>query len=206
MREKNYNYLRRFGYGLGYMTQAALLLDQMEDAEKFIGKMVQYCYLPRWGKWLSPEGIIVHREGRYYLSVNGYRGQDSHLADSTKALRLMLGVDDNRKDYLRLVPRFPADWTKLSVSDFPVLTGNSRQKLGYQYERQPQKQTFRFQLERPVSHIDIRLGPIPQEAEEIQTVLNGSAVPNESLVSGDSRWVWVRNLSGKSGELILHLY
>ena len=45
------------------MTQAALLLDQMEDAEKFIGKMVQYCYLPRWGKWLSPEGIIVHREG-----------------------------------------------------------------------------------------------------------------------------------------------
>ena len=67
-------------------------------------------------------------KGRYYLSVNGYRGQDSHLADSTKALRLMLGVDDNRKDYLRLVPRFPCRLDKAVGVGYPGVDGQQSPK------------------------------------------------------------------------------
>src|SRR5207244_5046601 len=72
MKDRNYDCLRMFGYGQGMMTQAALLLDEMSDAEQFINMMMTYYYLPRLGGWAAPEGIIVHRTGKYYLPVHGY--------------------------------------------------------------------------------------------------------------------------------------
>ena len=56
MRDKQYNCLRMYGYGQGMMTQAALLLDQMGDAEKFLSMMVRCCYLPRYAGWAEPGG------------------------------------------------------------------------------------------------------------------------------------------------------
>jgi hypothetical protein len=84
MKDKNYTCLRSYGYGQGMMTQAALLLDEMNDAENFINLLVTHCYLPRLEGWTAPEGIILHKSGEYWVPVNGYLGQDSHLADSQK--------------------------------------------------------------------------------------------------------------------------
>lgn len=111
MRAKEYDCLRMYGYGQGMMAQAALLLDEMGDATRFLEEPLRHAYLPHLSGWACPEGIITHRSGEYYLPVNGYMGQDSHVADATKALRLMLGVDDNDPGHLRLVPRFPVAWT-----------------------------------------------------------------------------------------------
>jgi len=55
------------------------------------------------------------------MPMNGYAGQDSHLADSVKALRLMLGVDDNRPGELHLVPRYPETWTRYWYLTFQSL-------------------------------------------------------------------------------------
>lgn len=196
MKDKNYNCLRMYGYGQGMMTQAALLMDQMADTEQFIKMMVDHCYLPRFGRWASPEGIILHRSGKYYLPVNGYMGQDSHIADSTKAVRLMLGVDDNNPAHLRLVPRFPAAWEDVRIKDFPVLIGNQRVKLSYTYQRSDGEQVFDCTLNQPAERLSLRLGPIPTGRKVIAAVVNGRPISFENLHSGDSDWIWIRDLSG----------
>jgi hypothetical protein len=205
MKGKNYNCLRMYGYGQGMMTQAALLLDEMEDARQFLEMLLTHCYLPHLEGWAGPEGIIVHRSGKYYLPVNGYMGQDSHVADSTKALRLMLGVDDNDPDHLRLAPRYPADWKQVSLADYPALTGASRQHIAYTYIRQENNQVFTYRFERPVAHLSLRLGPLPADRQVLSVEHNGAPVLFEPLQSGDSRWVWVHDLNGAEGTLSVNL-
>jgi hypothetical protein len=204
MKDKNYNCLRSYGYGQGMMTQAALLLDEMKDAEQFINLMVSHCYLPRLEGWTAPEGIIMHKSGEYWVPVNGYLGQDSHLADSQKALRLMFGIDDNNAEYLRIIPRYPTSWNKMSVSDLPVLTGKKRQKINYSYSREEKMQVFKFGFENPVKNMSLRLGPIPEGKKILNATLDGKKLAFEDQVSGDSRWVWIKNLSGKAGKVEIH--
>ena len=201
MKEKNYNCLRMYGYGQGMMTQAALLLDEMEDATQFLNMLVNHCYLPHLGGWAAPEGVIVHRSGEYYLAVNGYMGQDIHLAASVKALRLVIGVDDNKPEHLFIVPRFPQKWAHMAIAAFPVLTGTQRQKLDYTYDRFPTGQSFDFNFERRVSDLSVRLGPLPSSKTIVRLSLDGKEVPFEVISSGDSRWVWVRNIAGLSGHV-----
>ena len=204
MRERDYNCLRMYGYGQGMMTQAALLLDRMNDAEHFINAMVRHAWLPRLAGWASAEGVILHRSGAYYLPVNGYEGQDGHVAESTKALRLMLGVDDNSPDHLRLVPRYPATWSRAWVRDIPVLVGKCRSRLAYTYDRQPDHHRFLFSADVPLEHLSVRLGPIPDTRMPAAVRLDGVNTAFETLESGDSRWVWIRDLvPGPAGELVV---
>jgi hypothetical protein len=204
MRDKNYNCLRSYGYGQGMMTQAALLLDEMKDAENFINLLVSHCYLPRLEGWTAPEGIIMHRSGEYWVPVNGYLGQDSHLADSQKALRLMFGLDDNNAENLRIIPRYPTSWNQMSISEVPVLTGSERQKISYTYLREKNRQVFKFGFERPVRKMSLRLGPIPEGRHIAYATLDDKKLSFENLFSGDSRWVWIKNLSGKTGKVIIY--
>lgn len=199
MKERNYNCLRMYGYGQGMMAQSALLLDEMKDAENFASLLLKHCYLPEFGGWISPEGIILHKSGKYYLPVNGYMGQDSHVADSTKAIRLMLGIDDNDPEHLRFVPRYPMGWDKMHLGKYPVTTGHIRQFVSYRYLRENDRHTFSFELDLPVGNISIRLGPLPLDLKAVSARLNNREVPCEVLCSGDSSWVWVGNISGKSG-------
>lgn len=201
LKNKNYNCLRMFGYGQGMMTQAALLMDEMNDAENFINVMVDHCYLPRLEGWTAPEGIILHKSGEYWVPVNGYMGQDSHLADSQKALRLMLGIDDNNSDHVRIIPRYPSSWNQMSIKDFPVLTENKRQKINYSYTRDDNGQVFKFEFESSVKNMSLRLGPIPEGKVVSKAIFNSEKLAFENLVSGDSKWVWIKNLSGKMGEV-----
>ena len=205
MKAKNYNCLRMYGYGQGMMTQSALLLDEMADASQFLDMLLRYSYLPNLDGWATPEGIITHRSGKYYLAVNGYSGQDAHIADSLKAVRLMLGIDDNDPARFRLIPRFPADWTHASIKEFPVLTGEHRQKFAYTYTRTADTHRLSFEFEQPVKVMDVRLGPLPEKANIVSVTANGVAVIFKELRSGDSRWVWVRNLSGKTADVVVSM-
>lgn len=201
MRDRNYNFLRSYGYGQGMMTQAALLLDEMNDAGKFIDMMVDHCYLPRLEGWTAPEGIILHENGEYWVAVNGYLGQDSHLADSQKALRLMLGIDDNNPEQLRIIPRYPSSWNQMSITDFPVLTGYKRQKISYMYAREEKRQIFEYHINSPVKDMSLRLGPLPEGKDISEALSDGKKVQFEKLSSGDSRWIWIRHLYGIKGKI-----
>lgn len=204
MREKNYNCVRMYGYGQGMMTQAALLLDEMADAAQFIDVLLKYAYLPQMEGVNCPEGIIVHRSGDAYVPVNGYMGQDSHVADATKAIRLTLGVDDNDPQHLRLVPRYPPGWATMEIKGFPYLGGNARRAVAYRYERQARHQRFEFELERDAPHMSVRLGPIPAQARRIRASLNGKTIPHRRVRSGDSNWIWSSRQRAHTGTIDLH--
>ena len=205
MKDKNYNCLRMYGYGQGMMTQSALLLDEMDDAEHFLDTMLTHCYLPNYSGWASPEGIIVHRNGKYYLPVNGYMGQDSHVADSTKAMRLTLGIDDNNPNELNLVPRYPKSWTEMSISHYPVLCGTSRQQINYSYKRSDTNQTFVYELSQHPSKLNIRLGPLPAGKHVSSVLVDETKSPFEVLQSGDSSWVWVRGITAQKAQVTVVL-
>jgi hypothetical protein len=201
MKDRNYNCLRMYGYGQGMMLQAALLLDEMGDAEQFLNRLVSYCYLQNLEGWICPEGIIVHRNGRLYVPVNGYMGQDSHVADATKALRVMLGVDDNNPQHPRLVPRFPASWSKAGIRDFPVLSGETRTTVGYEIKRGDAELAMRVCFAEPPASYSVRLGPLPGPWREAR--VNGQTIPVEIIQSGDAWWAWCRNLRDAESTLRL---
>jgi hypothetical protein len=200
-----YNCLRMYGYGQGMMTQAALLMDEMGHAEQFVNMLVNHAYQPQLEGWTAPEGVILHKSGEYWQPVNGYMGQDSHLADSTKALRIMLGVDDNDPEHLRLVPRFPSSWNHTSIAGFPALVGKQRHNIRYTYKRSPAVQTFDYDLSTPVNRLSIRLGPIPEGRTVVEATLDDEEVPFRSLDSGDSQWIWIENITKSQGGIQLHL-
>lgn len=186
-----FNSLRMYGYGQGFFLQAALLLDRMADAEGYLNMLVDHCYLPKFGKWVCPEGIILHPSGEYYIAVNNYMGQDSHLADSTKALRLMLGVDDNRIGALRLIPRFPQSFREAEVSEFPVAGGG---RISYRISRTEKE----YRIEGKTSGAEhvryVRFGPLSESP--LRVCADGAEVPFEAIRSGDSVWAGIR-LKGK---------
>ncbi len=205
MRDKNYDCLRMYGYGQGMMTQTALLLDEMHDAEQFLSMLLRHCYLPEFAGWASPEGIVVHRSGKYYLPVNGYAGQDSHLADSVKAVRLTLGIDDNDPAHTRLVPRFPGAWTRMYVRRMPVVTGSARGFCDYAYERSDNVHRFTYRFDEPPTRLSLRLGPVPIDRAMASAEVSGLKASVRPCESGDSRWVWFQDIPAANGEVILRL-
>ncbi len=201
MRNGNPNFLRELGYGQGFMIQAALLLDEMAQAEQLLYALLGHCCLPRFGGWVFPEGVIVHRGDDCYVPVNGYMGQDSHVADATKALRLMLGVDDNHGSVLHLVPRFPAAWTDMQVRDFPQFSGG-RGHVSYRYERLPDGERFTFETTGAQKGVRIRLGPVDPNAG-VRITLDGRDIAFTERYTGDSRWIWTQDFPAASGCLRL---
>jgi hypothetical protein len=115
----------------------------------------------------------------------------------------MLGVDDNDPDHLKLVPRYPASWTHAAVTDFPVLTGNARQLMSYDYERNETRDCFQVALQRQVERLSVRLGPYPAGTRITDAICEGRPVPFEVLDSGDSRWVWVRDVTAKQTSFLV---
>jgi len=194
MSHGTYDFLRMYGYGQGMATQAALLLDEMYDAGQLVHMLVTHCYLPRMEGFLAPEGIVTHPGGKFYVPVNGYMGQDSHIADSVKAIRLLLGVDDNREGLLRLVPRFPASWEHCGIEDYPVLTPSGRGRIAYTIERSEQQFKMDITVSAPVA-LDLRVGPFASCPADTACV-NGETVAVKPFKSGDSWWVWVRGMEG----------
>ncbi len=191
-REGRTDFLRMYGYGQGMMTQAALLMDDMAYAEKLMHMLLTHCYLPRMEGFLAPEGIVTHESGRFYVPVNGYMGLDSHLADSVKSVRLMLGIDDNRTDLIRLVPRFPADWKKAGVQDFPALLNGIPGKISYTITRD--EGCFRMEISASTpAALDVRVGPFAEKPAEICEA-NSKPHNAEPFFSGDSWWAWVKGL------------
>ncbi len=201
MKEKNYNCLRMYGYGQGFMAQSALLLDEMEDAEHFLELLLGCCYLEELGKWTSPEGIILHQSGEYYLPVNGYLGQDSHLADSLKAIRLMIGIDDNRLTHLRLVPRYPANYSSMCVKNMPFAFEGGKGEISYHYTRKENNHIFAYEITGEIEQISVRIGPI--KGAKANAYFGGKSLPCRCISSGDSWWVWIENMKEKAGTILV---
>ena len=201
------------GYGQGWLTKAALLLDEMDDAGPLLWNIAKYTYDKNmdyvddargidWRRWLYiiPEGVNILPDGRWYrigdLSNGANQGPPLH------AMEVCAGVDDTDPAHLRIMPRVPGSLTGIEVTDHFALVpgdgGYTRARIRYRYERDGE---FKLRSDRPLPKVSVRLGPFAKEdarhfAAHVEAP-EGASVRTEA--SGTYRgapawWVWMEGI------------
>ena len=113
-------YGQAMGYGQGFVTESALMLDRMREATVMLDWIAKQIYNPRVGCFTSPEGVQIDPTGQYWFPA-GDLGNGVQEAEIIKTLRLVIGVDDTQPDRLQFYPRLPLKWTEITVKKYPVL-------------------------------------------------------------------------------------
>ena len=118
------------GYGQCYITQSALIFDEMKDADKMVEWMARVCFAPRiQHPYRVPEGSIISDDGTTWRRW-GDLGNLYQLVDVVQTILLITGIDDINPAELKLMPRLPADLPKMEINDFPVRTmSNEKSEL-----------------------------------------------------------------------------
>jgi hypothetical protein len=202
------------GYGQGWITHAALALDDLDSAGKLLVNLAKYCYdknldysdpkrgidWRRW-LWLIPEGTHILPDGRWYrigdLSNGANQGPAMH------ALETCAGVDDTDPRHVRILPRAPEPLNGLEVENFltlvPEKEGLGLARVKYRFLRPG---AFTLQSDCPLPHLSVRLGPFP-DLVSARCALEGGVFPAGSTrrlsLSGtyrgrDAIWLWVENM------------
>ncbi|MEN8255374.1 MAG: hypothetical protein ABFR33_07890 [Verrucomicrobiota bacterium] len=203
------------GYGIGWLTHAALTLDAMDDADKLLENMARYTYDKnmnyvdksrgidwRHYQWVVPEGSNILPDGSWYRI--GDLGNGANQGPCLHALETCAGVDDTNPGNVKILPRVGASMSGIEVEDFPVLIpegdGLARTKINYEYDRE----TCRFSLksEEAIPSLNVRLGPCSQaKAQELSASLKSSAggsirIETSGTYNGDAAWwIWVEGMT-----------
>ncbi|MDR3754192.1 MAG: hypothetical protein P4K93_12020 [Terracidiphilus sp.] len=188
------------GYGQGFVTQAALLLDRMKDVTPMLNWTARETYDAEIHSFVVPEGVQVDPTGRYVFRT-GDQGNGVQEAEIVKIFRLLICVDDNLPQRLRIMPRLPYGWTEISVSKYPALldhNGNSETALlRYDLRRTGRTMTLVISADRPLGPVSMRLGPFAHEPAAADVLVNGKH-PSDAIIaqSGDSWWVSITTVIG----------
>lgn len=187
-------YGNAMGYGQGFVTQSALLLDRMQDATQMLDWMAKQIYDPRFGSFIVPEGSQIDpTSGRFWFRI-GDLGNGVQEAEIMKALRLVIGVDDTQPNRIQFYPRMPYDWNEMAVEKYPVLfQGSGKMEtafLSYKLERTGKEMGLKIGADRELGTVAMRLGPFDKQPEVSDILVNGLN-PSGAFVqrSGDSWWV-----------------
>jgi hypothetical protein len=181
------------GYGQGFVTQSALLLDRMRDATQMLNWTAKEIYDPRFGCFIVSEGVQIDPTKKFWHRF-GDLGNGVQEAEIIKMLRLVIGVDDTRPGRLRFYPRMPYDWKEITVTNYPVLVEVSGKigttDLRYRLQRVDEGMELGINAEKELGPVAMRLGPFQKQPEISKIRINGKN-PSGALVehSGDSWWI-----------------
>ncbi len=189
-------YGQAMGYGQGFVTESALLLDRMRDATTMLDRTAKEIYDPRFNQYdhfIVPEGAQVSPSGQFWFRI-GDLGNGVQEGEIVKTLRLVIGIDDTRPGRLQFYPRMPYGWRELAVSRYPVLfeTAGSTQTafLQYQLRRSGKEMELEISADQPIGPVAMRLGPFEKQPEVRDVQVNGRPPANGLIEhSGDSWWV-----------------
>ena len=184
------------GSGIGYdhsmITQNALLLDHMEDASRLVNNLSKICYAPRLPEpYIVPEGISVDAS-KGVLRRQGDLGNLVQLAEAMKCYLLVMGIAPLRNGVLKIMPRLPRQWS-VNINNFKVQNTNSIIDMSVTYPASG-KQTAEINIKdgENISEIYFRAGPFEIDCKEIQVTLNGTTYICDPVLSGDSKWAWIK--------------
>jgi hypothetical protein len=189
-------YGQAMGYGQGFVTQSALLLDRMRDATTMVGWAAREIYDPRFNQFdhfIVPEGVQISASGKYWYRM-GDLGNGVQEAEIIKALRLVIGVDDTRPDRVQFYPRLPYGWNEITVTDYPLSYGYAGKMttahVSYKLKRTGKRMNFEIQADRDLGVVPMRLGPFAEQPSASNVRINGK-IPDGATVqpSGDSWWI-----------------
>jgi len=202
------------GYGMGWITKAALILDEMDAAGKLLLNIAKYSYDKNmnyvdeqrgidWRRWLwiIPEGTHLLPDGRWYrigdLSNGANQGPAMH------ALELCAGIDDTKPQDLKILPRVPDPLTGLEVENFFTLVPDSRgmavARINYLYHKRPLR--FSLTSDRLLPTLSLRMGPFDRHraqslAAGCKNAQSGTVRLESSGKYGnrDAWWIWIEGL------------
>lgn len=185
------------GYGQGFVTQSALLLDRMNDATTMFHWTAREIYDPAVGpaaSFIVPEGAQLDPTGQFIYRT-GDQGNGVQEAEIVKAFRIVLGVDDLDPAHPRLTPRMPYGWTELAVDKYPMLFSQNGKVetalLNYRLTRSSGQMRLTVSADKPIGAIPIRLGPFKDSPSPSSVLINGKHPEQASVThSGDSWWVY----------------
>ena len=155
---------RQMGYGQGYITEAAILMDDPADMKGYLEQAAAYCYHHSDYNYIVPEGVVTHPSEKYWFR-NSDLGNAVQQGEIVKAGRLLIGLDDlDPEGGLNIIPRLPATWNGIEVEDYPVIATDHqgkylRTRIKYRLDRI--ENGYRFQLETidAIKMGQVRIGP-----------------------------------------------
>lgn len=187
------------GYGQGFVTQAALLLDRMKDVTPMLEWTARETWDPVIHSSVVPEGVQLTPDGSYIFRT-GDQGNGVQEAEIVKMFRLLIGVDDNDLPWrgtgsaLRIMPRMPYGWSEIAVERYPALIDRDGKQetalLRYDLRRAGDRMILDISSDRSVGPVAVRLGPFQNQPQPTDVLVN-SKHPSQSKIeqSGDSWWV-----------------
>ncbi len=201
------------GYGQGWLTQSALVLDDMDASGPLLTNIARFSYDKNmdyvdakrgidWRKWLwlIPEGTNLLPNGMWHrvsdLSNGANQGPPMHAINSCA------GVDDLDPSNIKILPRVPEPMTGIKVSNYFVMLPECdklvKSRLAFEFTRPG---LFTMQCDREIPELSVRLGPF-DEATARRRLETGKR-PLGSTVrldrSGtwhgkDAWWIWVEGI------------
>ncbi|MGH7950482.1 MAG: hypothetical protein ACREFE_00975 [Limisphaerales bacterium] len=186
-------YGQAMGYGQGFVTESALLLDRMRDATTMLDWVAKQIYDPKFGFYIVPEGCEIDPTGRFWYRM-GDLGNGVQEGEIIKTLRIVIGVDDTQPGRLQFFPRMPFGWKEMAVEKYPVVFEQSGKmeiaKLNYKLERFGDKMILEISSDKELGEVAMRLGPFEKRPEEASIRVNGKILAQTSIKrSGDSWWI-----------------
>lgn len=199
-------YGKAMGYGQGFVTQSALLLDRMRDATTMLDWAAKEIYDPRFNRfdhYIVPEGVQIDPTGRYWYHF-GDLGNGVQEGETIKTLRLVIGVDDTHPDRLQFYPRMPYDWNEIAVEKYPVVFEDSGKMettfLRYKLKRTSHGMTLQISADKDLGLVAMRLGPFEKKPKVSDVRVNGQNPAGASIEHcGDSWWVRLTMSVGPDG-------
>lgn len=179
---------RQMGYGQGYLTNAALLLDLVDEYTDCVNASANLCYHHTDVPYIVPEGVIRHGSGKFWYR-NSDLGNAVQQAEIIKEARLMVGVDDlNTSAPPTLVPRLPSTMTAMEVRDYPVATADGIKHITYRYERTNElplsvsdgKTAYSMSLAGDAAPAGVRFGPFDTD----HVTVCGGKLEKITLING----------------------
>lgn len=185
------------GYGQGFITQAALLLDRMTLAEECLEWTAKEVYYADHEPYIVPEGVTVDPSGSFWFRT-GDLGNGVQQGEILKVIRLVLGIDDTDETTLKIFPRTPASWSHVEVDQYPVWyalgAAVGRHEIHYELTRESTGQKLIIDSPSPLPELVVRLGPFAEAPDTLW--VNGEVAEFAPERSGDSTWQRVTVPSG----------
>lgn len=180
------------GYGQGFVTQAALLLDRLKDVTPMLEWTARETYDPQVASYIVPEGVQVDPSGTYVFRT-GDQGNGVQEAEIVKMYRILIGVDDNEPKRLRVMPRMPYGWSEIAVDRYPALVESDGKietaQLHYSLRRVNGHMSMEISADRSLGSVAMRLGPFEKQPLPSDVLVNGKHPADvKAEHSGDSWW------------------
>ncbi len=201
------------GYGQGWITESALMLDDMDSAGPLLANIAKYSYDKnmdyvdakrgidwRPNLWLIPEGTNIMPDGRWYRIGDLTNG--ANQGPAMHALEICAGVDDSDPKLVKIMPRVPEPLKGIQIQNFFTLVpdggGLAKARVGYEFNRPG---VLSLRSDRPIPALAVRLGPFDQSTAE--RIVDAGMKPSGATVrldksgtwkSKDAWWIWVESL------------